>query len=44
MIKKYESPEFEVVLLDYDVLTGSDNDAPFPGGEDDDHLNWGQYY
>lgn len=44
MIKKYESPELEAVLLDCDVLTSSDNDAPFPGGEDDEHSNWGQYY
>ena len=44
MIKNYESPELEVVLLDYDVLTSSDNDAPFPGSEDGDLSNWGQYY
>ena len=44
MVRKYESPELDVILLDYDVLTGSDNDGSFPGDSDDDNLNWGQYY
>ena len=44
MNRIYESPELEVIRLDYDVLTGSDNDGSFPGSGDDDHLNWGQYY
>ncbi len=44
MNKTYVSPELEVILMDYDVLTGSDNDGSFPGSNDEDGMNWGQYY
>ena len=43
MKKKYESPEFDIYRIEYDVLTASDNDAPFDG-EDDEEQDWGQYY
>lgn len=43
MMKKYESPEIDIILMNYDVLTTSDNDAPFDG-DDDETQDWGQYY
>ena len=42
MKKKYESPELDIIKIGYDILTASDNDAPFDGEDDD--LDWGQYY
>lgn len=42
MMDKYEAPELEIVLIDYDVLTASDNDASF--SDDDEYGDWGQYY
>ena len=43
MMKKYESPEIDIILMNYDVLTTSDNDTPFDG-DDDETQDWGQYY
>ena len=43
-MKKYETPEIELLWLEYDVLTASgDNDVPFDG-EEDEEQDWGQYY
>ena len=45
MTNKYESPELDIVWMDYDVLTASDNDVPFPDNDvDDEDQDWGQYY
>lgn len=43
MMKKYESPEIDIHLINYDILTTSDNDTPFDS-EDDETEDWGQYY
>ncbi len=43
MKKYYESPELDIFKINYDVLTASDNDAPFDGN-DDEADDWGQYY
>ena len=43
MMKKYESPEIDIHLINYDILTTSDNDTPFDS-EDDETQDWGQYY
>ena len=44
MNKKYESPEMELHWFVLDILTTSDNDVSFGGGDDNDEQNWGQYY
>ena len=44
MNKKYKNPEIELLCVDFDILTTSDNDVPFGGEDNDDEQNWGQYY
>lgn len=46
MALNYQAPELEIIKLNYDILTSSgDNDAPFSDFTDnDDQMDWGQYY
>ena len=44
MKNNYETPELLLIKIDYDVLTASDNDAPFTDNDSNDDLDWGEYY
>ena len=41
----YETPDFLLVPIDFDILTASDNNAPFGDREEEkEEQDWGQYY
>ena len=44
MMKNYETPDFLILPIDFDILTASDNDAPFIDNDDNGEEDWGQYY
>ena len=42
----YETPDFLILPIDFDILTSSDHNAPFGDREDEEkeEHDWGQYY